>query len=597
MHFPCEPQPVGFKVSSPRAWPRECGFPLAPVTGTRGQAAAVRAERRAQDIPDVAAKGNLDSLLIRWHVPQPHGLVQTDGSQAAAVRAERQAEDAHRVRQRAPRFPCRHIPEVHVPVAAVRRGQNSAVGAERHGPDDALVPAAQGQPLPGGHFPDTKRVRFPSGAGQEFSVRTERHAQHRMALCRDVTVPRLPRDWIPELDRPVMVGGGQGAAVRVRAEGHAKNRAGPAAERADFLTRARVPDPRGLIPAGGGDAPAVRAEGHVREGGLVPAQGKLLLAGGGVPDLPRLVPANGGEAPAVGAEGHPDDIVGVPAEDQGLPVRAATLQGRAVRDLEDATGGATPGAPGEPEAIGADRQGLDPSAEDAQLERFLSRCQVPELKGAIIAGRSKSPVVGQEREFDHLPHMGLQSVDLLPGFGLPNLDRPVLAPQGYEPAVAAERRRKDPLDVPLERRNRLAGGHVMHLDGSLHARCQEAAVAAEGEPVPRDHLLGEGAEQPAGRSVPEAHVIVQAGGGQGAAVRAERQGDHSARVTREVPKQLAGLEVPDFHHTRFVLAAHREEPAIGAERQAPDESPVPGEGVDVCSRLGVPDLDDPIETS
>src|SRR5262249_25639404 len=159
--------------------------------------------------------------------------------------------------------------------------------------------------------------------------------------------------------RPVMVGGGQGAAVR--AEGHAKDRAGPTGKREDFLTRARVPDPRGLIPAGGGDEPAVRAEGHVREGGRVAPQGQLFLACVGAPDLPRLVPANGGKAPAVGTEGHADDIVEVPAEDQGLPVRATTLQGRPVRDLEDATRCATPGAPGEPEAVGADRQGLDPS--------------------------------------------------------------------------------------------------------------------------------------------------------------------------------------------------------------------------------------------
>src|SRR5262249_43433509 len=127
-------------------------------------------------------------------------------------------------------------------------------------------------------------------------------------------------------------------------------------------------------------------------------------------------------------------------EDQGLPVRVATLQGRAVRDAED--GGATRGTPGEPEAVGADRQGLDPGAEDPQLERFLSRCQVPELEGTIIAARSEAPVVGQERETAHLPHMGLlQSLDLLPGCGLPNLESPVLAPQGHEPAVAAERRR------------------------------------------------------------------------------------------------------------------------------------------------------------
>src|SRR5262245_34995998 len=168
-----------------------------------------------------------------------------------------------------------------------------------------------------------------------------------------------------------MVGGGQGA---VRAEGHGKDRAGPAGEHEDFMTRARVPDPHGLIPAGSGDEPAVRAECHVGHGAGVPAQGKQFLTGGRVPDFPRVVPANGGEAMAVGTEGYPDDMVEVPGEDQGLPVRDATFEGRAVRDLEDATRSATPDAPGEPETIGADREALGPTAKDPQLERFLSRC-------------------------------------------------------------------------------------------------------------------------------------------------------------------------------------------------------------------------------
>src|SRR5262249_21723421 len=241
-----------------------------------------------------------------------------------------------------------------------------------------------------------------------------------------------------ELDRPVVVGRGQHAAVPGM-ERHPVHRTALAPELEKFLPGPCVPDPYGLIPARGGNPPTVGAEGHVREGGRVPAQGKLFLAGGGVPDLPRLVPANGGEAPAVATEGHPDDRVEVPAEDQGLPVRAATLQGRAVRDLEDAIRWATARrAPGEPEAIGADRQGLDPFSEGRHLERFLSRCQVPDLEGAIIAGRSKAPVVGQEREIDHLPYVGLQAADLLPGFGLPNLDRPVLAAQAHEPAAPAE---------------------------------------------------------------------------------------------------------------------------------------------------------------
>src|SRR5262249_9731897 len=133
-------------------------FALAPVTGARGQAAPVRAERHAPHVAYVTPYGR-EFLLLR-DVPEPHDLILTHCRQLPSVRADRQAEGPQRVGHGAPPFPRRHIPEFHVP-AADRRGQKAAVGvgAERHGPGDPPLRAEQVQSLFSGDFPDTNRIR------------------------------------------------------------------------------------------------------------------------------------------------------------------------------------------------------------------------------------------------------------------------------------------------------------------------------------------------------------------------------------------------------------------------------------------------------
>ena len=78
-------------------------------------------------------------------------------------------------------------------------------------------------------------------------------------------------------------------------------------ERERLLAGAGVPDLDRLIVAGGGDAAAVGAERHASDEAGVSLEREHLLAGAGVPDLDRPIVAGRGDAAAVGAERHAID--------------------------------------------------------------------------------------------------------------------------------------------------------------------------------------------------------------------------------------------------------------------------------------------------
>src|SRR5262245_49524892 len=105
-------------------------------------------------------------------------------------------------------------------------------------------------------------------------------------------------------------------------------------------------------------------------------------------DFPGLVEGSPctGQVPAVGAERQTQDRVGAPAEGQALP------PGRNVPDLH----GAVVAGRGQAVAVRAERGLVDPLVVAAEGEQFLTGLRVPDLHGPILAGGGQPPAVGAE---------------------------------------------------------------------------------------------------------------------------------------------------------------------------------------------------------
>src|SRR5207248_5381240 len=102
-----------------------------------------------------------------------------------------------------------------------------------------------------------------------------------------------PEGRVPYLDFTLsLVAAGRGQPLAVRAERHAPDGAGVAAQRLDLLAGLHVPD-QDLAPTRRGQVPAVRTEGEAEDVVAVTDEGVDLLACSNVPELHRLVHAAG----------------------------------------------------------------------------------------------------------------------------------------------------------------------------------------------------------------------------------------------------------------------------------------------------------------
>src|SRR5262249_37060697 len=115
----------------------------------------------------------------------------------------------------------------------------------------------------------------------------------------------LPKTRVPDLDlAPARVAAGRGQMLPVRAEGHAPDVAGMAAQGADLRAVGHVPDLHRRVPACGSQVPTVGAEGHPPDIALVAAEGADFLARRRVPELDGLILAGRGDELVIRADGY-----------------------------------------------------------------------------------------------------------------------------------------------------------------------------------------------------------------------------------------------------------------------------------------------------
>src|SRR5262249_2273320 len=107
---------------------------------------------------------------------------------------------------------------------------------------------------------------------------------------------------LPELDGPVLAGGGQ--ELPVGTETHAEDGASVSLEGEDFLPAQRVPQLHRSVLASGGEAGAVGVEADAGDCSRMSPEGPDFTTGPGIPQLDPAVLVAAGQVLAVGAEAH-----------------------------------------------------------------------------------------------------------------------------------------------------------------------------------------------------------------------------------------------------------------------------------------------------
>ena len=163
--------------------------------------------------------------------------------------------------------------------------------------------------------------------------------------------------------------------------------------------------------------------------------------------------------------------------------------------------------------------------------------------------------------------------DFLARGGVPELHRAVTAGGGDAAAVGAERHAVTAAVCP--RRVRTSWPVAASQSFTVRSELAEAMRRPSGlnaTPMTRMVVPAQGEDFLAGGGVPELHRAVPAGGGDAAAVGAERHAADTARVPAQGEHLLAGGGVPELHR-RTVLAGGGDAAAVGAERHAADCPP------------------------
>src|SRR5262249_8158565 len=149
-------------------------------------------------------------------------------------------------------------------------------------------------------------------------------------------IPGFPleaEDFFARLDGPHFhraISRAAGEPVAVGAEGHTPGRPIPLRERANFLTRLRVPDADTHVLGTTGQAFPLRTESPTTDPAGLSLDGKDFPARMRVPQLdftletlPLLIPqhAAASQATAIRAKRHPKDSAGMSPEDKDFPAR------------------------------------------------------------------------------------------------------------------------------------------------------------------------------------------------------------------------------------------------------------------------------------
>ena len=250
--------------------------------------------------------------------------------------------------------------------------------------------AGQGRPLLADRrVPELDLARGPA-RGQDPAVGRERHGDRPARVGRQEEFLG-PGRQVPELDQAVEAGRGQSLAVP--GEGDPPDGPLMADEAGDRLARRGLPEPDRVVGPAGRERLAVGAEGH-GEGQGRGLQLELEGAGRGVPglDLAELAvgrpgPAGRGEGPAVGTEGQRPGPMFEPGQGRQDPAA------RAVADPDRPVAAGD----GQPHPVGRDGHGLRPSRPPGQgLE--VRPARVPVAEGLVGRGRDDRRAVEGDPE-------------------------------------------------------------------------------------------------------------------------------------------------------------------------------------------------------
>src|SRR5262249_35973077 len=137
---------------------------------------------------------------------------------------------------------------------------------------------------------------------------------------------------------------------------------------------------------------------------------------------------------------------------------------------------------------------------------------LPELDGAVPAGRGQPPAVGAERHIIDISIVPGQSQQLLALPHVPDPDGRVAAGRGQSLAVGAERQALDLIDVPQAGDRLPARPGVADDDSPIHATDCESGVVGT-----KPHAAEAGKRftapgQLAGRDVPDGYLFFGNGG-------------------------------------------------------------------------------------
>lgn len=219
-----------------------------------------------------------------------------------------------------------------------------------------------------------------------------------------------------------------------------------------------VPDADAPVVAAGGNPRPVGMEDRREDLQSVTGEGPQKPSGGCVPEAERWILAGRQDGAAVRAKGDRLDA----AREAGQ-LRDQLARGRV--DDHDLRVVITRGR--QSAAIGAERHDADAREWGVQCRKFGAGYQVPKTDPMFRSRSEPSAVRADDQAIDRVAHRHVfvsEDVDRVAGRGVPDADRPVLAPGRQEGSIGAERQRADRLVMRLQRADQAGANCIPEAD-------------------------------------------------------------------------------------------------------------------------------------
>src|SRR5262249_14657657 len=221
----------------------------------------------------------------------------------------------------------------------------------------------------------------------------------------------------------------------------------------------------------------------------------------------------------------------------------------------------------------------------------------------VVTGGGKAEAIRTERDAVDMAAVTTQKPHLIRR-PIPDVDGRIFSPESDQAAVWAERHAADATGVPRQSAPFLGGPRLQRpripdAQGlTPTCRNQPTSIRTEGDRGDAVSVAPQRQDVLAGREVPDPHQLIEAGGSEPPAVRAERHTLHNTGVPAEGVDRPTRRGVPDDHFT-FAAAEHgpaarREQPAVGAEGHALYPFGVPFKRAQELTSLCVPEFHRPV---